>query len=87
MMKAMAKAFLLTADQTKVVVPVRGACYASDRITVDGRPVGFAYRERPDSFQDSGWRFFAGGEIQEYADEGTGIKCWGEVAVEHSSVS
>jgi hypothetical protein len=45
-----------------------GSCIASDRITVDGRPVGFLYREVPDSSLDSGWRFFAGDESQAYVD-------------------
>ena len=39
-----------------------GSCYASDRIAVDGCPVGYCYREEPDNDTDtdSGWRFFAG---------------------------
>lgn len=50
-----------------------GGCFASDRITVDGLPVGYMYREIPDeesSFgeYDSGWRFFSGDEDDEYAN-------------------
>lgn len=45
-----------------------GGCFASDRITVDGALVGYMYREQPDKNGDSGWRFFAGDESQEYAD-------------------
>ena len=30
---------------------------------------GYMYRERPDLEHDSGWRFFAGLESQEYADD------------------
>ena len=40
-------------------------CIATDRITVDGLPVGYMYREKPEEgnpFEgyDSGWRFTAG---------------------------
>ena len=46
-------------------------CIATDRITVDGLPVGYMYREKPeegDPFEryDSGWRFTAGDESDEY---------------------
>src|SRR5690606_13003593 len=45
-----------------------GAAYASNRVTVDRARVGYCYREEPGSDVDSGWRFFAGDESQEYAD-------------------
>jgi len=38
-------------------------------ITVEGRQVGFMYRERPDNDVDSGWRFLSGHESQEYLDD------------------
>ncbi|RKQ12508.1 DUF2185 domain-containing protein [Oceanobacillus bengalensis] len=42
-------------------------CIATDRITVDGCKVGFMYREEPlDGQPDSGWRFMAGDESEEY---------------------
>jgi len=47
----------------------RGACFATDMITVDGRQVAFMYREEPDESIDSGWRFMAGYESQEYMDD------------------
>ena len=62
------KTFLLQADQIKPIAVGYGACLASDRITVDGAPVGFCYRESPDLPEDSGWRFLAGDETQDYAD-------------------
>ena len=46
-----------------------GSGIASDRITVDGHSVGYMYREVPDNDIDSGWRFFAGDEAQDYADD------------------
>ena len=43
-------------------------CIATNRITVDRFPVGYMYREVPDTnFNDSGWRFYQGGEDDEYA--------------------
>ena len=38
-------------------------------ITVDGRKVGFMYREEPDNDVDSGWRFVSGFESQEYMED------------------
>lgn len=45
------------------------ACFASDRIMVDGLPVGYMYREEPDDEGDSGWRFFAGDEDEDYCHD------------------
>ncbi|MBC8535324.1 DUF2185 domain-containing protein [Clostridiales bacterium BX7] len=45
-------------------------CIATDRILVDGCEVGYMYRERPDEDRpDSGWRFTAGDESDEYMDD------------------
>lgn len=41
-------------------------CYATDKIMLDNKPVGFMYRENPDNEYDSGWRFMAGDETEEY---------------------
>ena len=68
---AMMKKFELRADQIKTLVTGFGACFASDRILVDGRKVGYMYREMPDpekEYPDSGWTFTAGDETQEYVD-------------------
>ncbi|MBI2261409.1 MAG: DUF2185 domain-containing protein [Caulobacterales bacterium] len=35
-------------------------------IIVDGGKVAFCYRAKPDNEIDSGWRFFTGGESDEY---------------------
>lgn len=55
-------------------------CIATDRVTVDGSPVGYMYREKPKEgawFEgyDSGWRFTAGDESDEYMQtiENSGI--------------
>ena len=42
-------------------------CIASDKITREGFKVGYMYREKPDDNRpDSGWRFMAGNEDDEY---------------------
>ena len=46
-----------------------GACFATDMITCDGMPVRFMYREAPDNDIDSGWRFTAGMESDDYMDD------------------
>lgn len=46
-----------------------GFCIASNRITIDGSKVGYMYREEGDGENDSGWRFLAGDETQEYVDD------------------
>lgn len=46
-----------------------GSGFATDRIMVEGEPVGVMYREEPESSVDSGWRFLAGDETQAYADD------------------
>jgi hypothetical protein len=60
------KNFALKADQIKPLTTKPGYCMASDRITVNGRLVGFMYRERGDNDSDSGWRFLAGDESDEF---------------------
>ena len=44
-------------------------CIATNRITVEGCKVGYCYREEPDGGWDSGWRFTAGDESEEYMDD------------------
>ena len=40
------------------LVPSIGTCLATDKITVDGMPVGYIYRDYPHDEQDSGWFAF-----------------------------
>lgn len=47
-------------------------CVATDRIVVDGAPVGYCCREKPEDSGkdwDSGWRFFAGDESEDYMSD------------------
>ena len=62
----MSKQFALHATAIRPLAPNRGGCIAPDTITVDGRKVGFCYREAPHNELDSGWRFFAGDETDDY---------------------
>ncbi len=60
------------AEDVKPLLPDwKGAdgCIATNRITVEGRKVGYCYREEPDGGWDSGWRFTAGDESDEYMDD------------------
>ncbi len=64
------KKWAIPRSSMELLIEWEGAdgCYATDRITVDGCRVGFMIREKPDSKLDSGWRFFAGDEDQDYMD-------------------
>ncbi len=60
------------AEDVKSLLPDwKGAdgCIATNRITVEGRKVGYCYREEPDGGLDSGWRFTAGDESEAYMDD------------------
>jgi hypothetical protein len=46
-----------------------GGGVSTDRITVDGMPVGYMYRERVTRAGNSGWTFLAGDESDAYLDE------------------
>ena len=63
------KKFKIPAADIKPLATGRGGCFATDAITVDGKKVGYMYREEPDFADDSGWRFFAGNESPEYLDD------------------
>lgn len=65
----MSKQFGLGADQIKPLAEGYGGCIATDKITVEGYPVRFMYREAPDNDIDSGWRFMSGFEDDAYMDD------------------
>lgn len=62
------KKFKIPQEDIKVIIPNAGSCIASDKITVEGLPVRYMYREEPDFETDTGWRFFSGTESQDYVD-------------------
>ena len=64
----MTKKFYKDGSDFRPIAVGYGSCIATDRITVDGLAVGYMYREQPENKYDSGWRFFAGDESDEYAN-------------------
>lgn len=62
--------FKLQPEEIKHLTDIKGGCLASNKITVDGERVGYAYREEPDDHfpNDSGWRFLAGTEDDDYTN-------------------
>lgn len=62
----MKKNFFLKPDQLRPLTDAPGGAYASDRIVVDGAKVGYMYREESDHDTDTGWRFLAGDEDDDY---------------------
>ena len=62
--------FKLKAEEIKRLTDIKGGCLASNKITVDGEKVGYAYREESDKNfpDDSGWRFLSGTEDDSYLE-------------------
>ena len=67
--RAPKKKFKLRPDEIVTLISNMGGGMVSDQITVEGRPVGYMYRQAPNHEADSGWTFMAGTESQEYADD------------------
>jgi hypothetical protein len=65
----LARKFAIDSADIKPLATGHGSCFASDRIMVDGKPVGFMYREDADNDRDSGWRFLAGDESDDYVND------------------
>jgi hypothetical protein len=63
------KPYKLSAAKVRPIAQGHGACIASDKITVDGHPVRFMYRERAIHAVDSGWRFLSGLESDAYMED------------------
>ena len=62
--------FKLRPEEIKRLTDIKGGCLASNKITVDGKKVGYAHREESDNNfpNDSGWRFLAGTEDDDYTN-------------------
>ena len=60
------KKFRIPAGQIKRLIGPVGGATATDMITVEGRDIGYMYRDKPINNGDTGWRFFAGDESPEY---------------------
>lgn len=72
----MKKKFKKDASEIKPLIPSMGYCYATAMITVEGKKVGYMYRERPEKVNDSGWRFFAGDESEKYNEDPENISIY-----------
>ena len=70
---AIAQSILTSANQSAPALPNVGIfsslCFVSKLVLEEDQPVAYMYRETPDDADDSGWRFFAGTESQEYVDD------------------
>ena len=62
------KNFKIKKEDIKRLIDVSGECIATDKITVEGSKIGYMYREEPSNEYDTGWRFFAGDEDEEYTN-------------------
>lgn len=62
------KEYKLKKEEIIKLVELKGGCIVSDKITIDGLQIGYMYRENPSNESDSGWRFFAGNEDEEYTN-------------------
>ena len=58
-----------TREEIKPIAVGFGACLVTNRVAIEGRSIGYMYREEPDNEVDGGWRFFAGDEDDAYVDD------------------
>jgi len=65
----MNKKFKLQGHEMKPLAVGYGGCIATDMITVQGKRVGYMYRDEPRNEMDSGWCFMSGKESQKYMDD------------------
>lgn len=56
-------------DPDNLVNRYRSRCFVTNRILRDGQPIGYLYRENPDTEEDCGWRFLAGNESDAYMED------------------
>lgn len=70
------KNFKKNSLELKLLVFGYGSCMATDQITVQGKPVGYMYRDEPGDELDSGWVFMSGDETQEYMDNPDNIEVY-----------
>ena len=72
----MEKKFLLNEENIKPLIKIKGSCIASDKITTMGKKIGYMYRENPTSEFDTGWRFFAGDEDEQYTNDSNNFEIY-----------
>ncbi|MBP7485002.1 MAG: DUF2185 domain-containing protein [Aquabacterium sp.] len=64
----MSKKLHPSTEQLQPLATGLGTCIATDKVTVQGLPVRFMYREDPVHATDSGWRFLSGLESDAYME-------------------
>jgi hypothetical protein len=67
------KQYVISDDKIKPLAEGHGAAFATDLITVLGNKIGYMYRDEPDNEYDSGWRFMAGTETEDYMQDANNI--------------
>lgn len=72
----MEKKFLIKEENIKQLIELKESCIASDKITIEGQKVGYMYRENSSNDIDSGWRFFAGNEDEEYTSNANNFEIY-----------
>ena len=60
-------------DDDNLVNRYAGLCFVTKRVLEDGAPVGYLYREEPDNDDDSGWRFTANDESDDYMNDSANV--------------
>lgn len=60
-------------DDDNLVNRYAGQCFVTKRVLEDGAPVGYLYREEPDNGEDSGWRFTANDESDDYINDSANV--------------
>ncbi|KAB8058601.1 DUF2185 domain-containing protein [Janthinobacterium sp. FT14W] len=60
-------------DDDNLVKRYAGLCFVTKRVLEDGAPVGYLYREEPDTADDSGWRFTANDESDDYINDSANV--------------
>ncbi len=63
------KKFFIPKENIRALVTFMGSGFATDEIMVEGKKIGYMYRETPDRKDDSGWRFFSGDESEAYIND------------------
>lgn len=64
------KKYFLQVKEVKQLIEDNRGCLVSDRISIEGCPIGYMVREEPsEGNPDSGWQFFAGDEDPAYLED------------------
>jgi hypothetical protein len=79
--EVVAKKLTLVANEIVEPIEHMGGCIATNRVMVDGLPVGSMVRDVASSPEDSGWLFLAGDESQAYLDDAKNLAVYDVTSV------